>query len=89
MQALQVSARFHDFLSCMEFTEFGNTTAIVVGHSLFFRELCRRYISPALERSNPELAADLKRHKLSNASCLAIDVDFDQDIPHIVNAELM
>lgn len=79
--------RFADFWNTMHYTDF--QTAIVAGHSLFFRELCRTFLSAAFRENNPEFAAKLHKYKMGNGACLCIDVDFTGNKPQVTHAELM
>jgi broad specificity phosphatase PhoE len=63
--------------------------AICVGHSLFFRELARAFISSDLEQAKPELSHQLQHWKLGNAACLALQLDFAQSPRPIVDAHLL
>lgn len=76
---------------------FGNDheVLILVGHSHFFRELCKNFLSRNFRKSNAKLAEKLTKLKLDNAACLCIEVEWDctpaclYDEPAIVDAELM
>merc|ERR1712166_18544 len=50
---------------------------ILVGHSLFFKDFFKRFTGPAFERVNKRLAADLQNRKISNAGCVAVDLEFN------------
>lgn len=64
--------------------------AIVVGHSLFTRQLFRRYLSPAFTKRHPTLATRLTSEKLQNCGCVAVEIEFDgPHQPSFVNVELM
>lgn len=85
-----VDKRVDEVLNFIRYEEF--ETAIFVGHSLFFKRLCSRHVSHELLRNRPELAANLKKHKLSNATVLAATIRFSDDKstrPRIKDAELM
>ena len=70
-------------------------SAVLVGHSLFFRELCQRYLGADYCKEQGTFTDRLKAHKLDNASCLYIRVRFPKPNavikkePQIVEAELV
>lgn len=83
--------RFLDFASTIQFDRQCNTSAIVVGHSLFFKEFVSSYLAPELIEAKPELCRALQSRKLNNLSCLAIDLQFSpraEDLK-ITDVELM
>ncbi|MDP2437075.1 MAG: histidine phosphatase family protein [archaeon] len=86
-----LARRIHDFVSTIQFSG-SDQPVILVGHSLLFKEFVKTHLSEAFKAAQPAFAAKLAAHKLGNASCLAVDVVF-QDWPlplaEIVNAELM
>jgi hypothetical protein len=49
---------------------------IFVGHSLFFKYFYSKKLSELIERNRPELAENLKKYRLSNATVLAVTVLF-------------
>ena len=59
-------------------------SVIVVGHSHWFRELNRRYSSPAVAQ-----ASGLAENKVLNGSCTAVDFDFSATVPQITGVEKM
>ena len=98
------SAKRHDTSSrlAMRFNELWKTlkyvkerNAILVGHSLFFREMQRRCLGPNFKQKNPELSKCLLEKKLNNAACLYIKVRFPKVVsgvslkPEIVDACLL
>jgi len=86
---LEYRARFHETWCDLKYRDFNS--AILTGHSLFFRELFKRYLAQDFVMSNPSLAEELQKKKLMNAGCVAITVDFSRDgvDPVIINAEPM
>lgn len=85
-----VDKRIEEVLNFIRYEDF--ETAIFVGHSLFFKRLCSKHVSAELERNRPELANNMKKHKLSNASMLAVTLRFSDNKavrPRIKDAELM
>ena len=69
-------------------------TAILVGHSLLFREMCRQHLSADFIQANSEFAQQLKALKMANAACLFVKVRFypvtdNNRPPEIVDAKLM
>lgn len=72
--AQRLAARINDLCSTLHYSDF--KTGIVTGHSLFFRELCKTKMSPEFEAANPEFAKQLKKHKMNNAACLAIKMEW-------------
>ncbi len=49
---------------------------VFVGHSLFFKAFYSKRISTVLYANRPEISANLKKFRLSNASLLAVTVSF-------------
>ena len=70
-------------------------SAVLVGHSLFFREMQQRYLDEEYCGQDKKFTDRLKAHKLDNASCLYIRVRFPKPEsmikmdPTIVQAELV
>ena len=81
--------RVNEFLNFVQYC--GDEFPIFVGHSLFFKLFYSKRISKILSSYRPELAANLKRHKLSNATVLAVTVQFadTQNPSEICDAELV
>jgi len=66
------------FIEVMNTLRYGAARApILVGHSLFFKDFFKRFTGPAFERANKRLAADLQNRKISNAGCVAVDLEFN------------
>eukprot|EP01007_Sphenomonas_quadrangularis_P001557 NODE_254_length_1729_cov_174.263095_g190_i0.p1 GENE.NODE_254_length_1729_cov_174.263095_g190_i0~~NODE_254_length_1729_cov_174.263095_g190_i0.p1 ORF type:complete len:429 (+),score=68.70 NODE_254_length_1729_cov_174.263095_g190_i0:31-1317(+) len=86
-----LTKRFYDFSCTLRFEQ--SDSVVVVGHSLFFQGMLRRYLSDEFkQRRGSEMeptAHALTRRKLSNAGCLKLDMDFSQDTPSITGAMLM
>ena len=78
-----------------EFLEFvhhnGHDTAIYVGHSHFYKDLCASIIGSKLPIIKPDIAIKLSKYKLSNASMLGLTIVFphDSDVPFIEDASLL
>lgn len=49
---------------------------VFVGHSLFFKEFYSKRISAVMARKRPNLTANLKRYRLSNATLMAVTVKY-------------
>jgi hypothetical protein len=77
--------RINEFLSFVQYC--GDENPIFVGHSLFFKLFYSRRVSDYLENGRPDLANNLKRYKLRNATVLAVTVIFGED--HIYDAEII
>mmetsp|Transcript_35705 Transcript_35705/g.60178 ORF Transcript_35705/g.60178 Transcript_35705/m.60178 type:complete len:442 (+) Transcript_35705:190-1515(+) len=85
-----VNERLNDvalYLGCQ-----AERSAILVGHSLYFRDLVRQWLrdDSGLKITNPALAEQLYNEKLANAACLGLKIDFSKiDRPCILDAKLM
>jgi hypothetical protein len=77
--------RINEFLSFVRYC--GDENPIFVGHSLFFKLFYSRRVSAYLTAGRPDLAANLKRYKLRNATVLAVTVVFGEDT--IYDAEVI
>ena len=66
--------RMHDLLCRLRYSNA--KTSILVGHSLFFREFLRKYLSHDFLSRQPTLAHQLRNHKLSNAGVLRLRLDW-------------
>jgi len=86
---LEYTSRFHETWCDLKYRDFAS--AVLVGHSYFFRDLFVRYLGQHVTLSDPDRAQELKKKKLQNAGCVAIQVDFSRDgvDPVIVHAEPM
>ena len=84
-----VDERVDDVFDALRFD--ASDVALLVGHSLFLQRVARRFISPRLFESNPELATGLKERKLNNCGCVGMDVEWDETTgtPSIVDARLL
>jgi hypothetical protein len=82
-----VAERLADLATTLQFAPGG--AAIVVGHSLLFREFIRRYACPRLAAAAPALAAKLADGKLQNGGCLGVRLQFSRGRVRIVDARLM
>lgn len=50
---------------------------ILVGHSHFFKELCRNFISEKFKKEDRNFTGKLSRTKLDNAACLCIEITWE------------
>jgi broad specificity phosphatase PhoE len=83
----EIENRLLDFLNTVRYTP--GESIIAVGHSLFSRELCRRFQSTEFAKANPAIAKLMRKKKLNNGACLALEMDFSGSRPRILDAELM
>ena len=86
---LEYTSRFHETWCDLKYRDFAS--AILVGHSYFFRDLFVRYLAQHVTLHDPDKAKELQKKKMQNAGCVAIQVDFSRDgvDPVIVHAEPM
>lgn len=82
-----IDHRFEDFLSTLKFSPNQQAT-IVVGHSLFIKDLCIRYLSDEVKSKKHEISEKLQTLRLSNAGCLYVRFDFS-DSPKIIDAQVL
>jgi len=88
-----LTARYSELWGFLKYSK--QKSMILVGHSLFFRELCQRFLNEDYCEQNKEFTSELKKHKLDNAACLYIRVVFpkphsqNKTEPSIVEAELV
>jgi len=82
-----LARRLESFLATVKYIP--GDSVIVVGHSLFFLELLRRYLSPDFRSRFPDWSRDLTTLKLNNVACLGLTVDFGPRTPQITAAALM
>eukprot|EP00051_Salpingoeca_urceolata_P008354 m.105409 g.105409 ORF g.105409 m.105409 type:complete len:581 (+) comp15714_c0_seq2:133-1875(+) len=72
-------------LNACRYAGCGDAPTIVVGHSLFFRELLRLCLAPVLRNR-----ADLTARKMPNGSCLRLCLEYeDNTVPRIVSADFV
>lgn len=84
-----LSSRFNDFCATLKFSDNKNST-IVVGHSLFIKDFCVRYLSPEIIESKKTLANSLQNMRLSNAGCLYARVDLSDHLnPKIIDVDIL
>jgi broad specificity phosphatase PhoE len=69
--------RLLDFLATLRYSD--GESPIFVGHSLFFKGLVQSRISKMLEKNRPILSGNLQRHRLANATVLALTAVFPDD----------
>jgi broad specificity phosphatase PhoE len=85
--------RFNELWGTLKYIK--ESSAVLVGHSLFFREMQRGFLGGAFKRAEPALAKELHDKKLDNAACLYVKVRFPgcaagkPTAPEIVNARLL
>eukprot|EP00811_Abedinium_folium_P003292 NODE_13026_length_1189_cov_15.820151.p1 GENE.NODE_13026_length_1189_cov_15.820151~~NODE_13026_length_1189_cov_15.820151.p1 ORF type:complete len:312 (-),score=57.08 NODE_13026_length_1189_cov_15.820151:12-947(-) len=87
--ASQLQARAEKFLSQLLYSPHQNI--VVVGHSLFFRTVFRRYLSDEFKAREPALAHAICSRRLSNCGVLRLELSHNQwpgGMP-IVSAELV
>lgn len=72
--AAEVRGRTDEFLSQMKLSPYRSN--VIVGHSLFFREVCGTYLAEQWCDQHPDLAAKLRGHKMPNCGVVALRVDF-------------
>ena len=87
-----LKSRFEELWATLRW--FDINSAVLVGHSLFFREMMRLFIGKGFATRQPELVADLKTHKMNNAAVLHVRVTFPTDFaahmrPEITSAKLL
>ncbi|CAK0846034.1 unnamed protein product [Prorocentrum cordatum] len=66
-------------------------TIIVVGHSMFFREVLRRFLSDDFRRTDPEFCRRAGSRKMTNCGVVMLDLDPTRAIHEgpIASAELV
>lgn len=82
-----VMERCADLASSIQFAP--GESAILVGHSLLFRDFIRRYGGAKLAAAAPALAAKLAEGKLQNGGCIGLRLQFSRGRVRIVDARLM
>jgi len=71
----QLEIRLNEFMSQLLYTP--HQVLVVVGHSHFFREIFRRYLSMEFRCQNPEFVSALQRGKLMNCGVAMLQLDPD------------
>ena len=71
--------RIREFISFVRYSDA--TTPVFVGHSLFFRAFYSKRVSNMLSKNRPDLAANMRKFRLSNATLLAVTLHF-LDLPN-------
>ena len=66
--------RIREFISYSRYCP--HPVPVFVGHSLFFRAFYSKRISAVMARKRPNLSANMKKYKLSNATLLAVTVKY-------------
>ena len=82
-----VMERCADLASSIQFAP--GESAILVGHSLLFRDFIRRFGGAKLAAAAPALAAKLADGKLQNGGCIGLRLQFSRGRVRIVDAQLM
>jgi broad specificity phosphatase PhoE len=87
--AVALASRFDDFFDALRFDP--HESVLLVGHSLFLREIMRRFASPSLEGDANDVVTKLREYKLQNCGCVGVDVAFDENLgtPTVVDARMM
>jgi broad specificity phosphatase PhoE len=87
--AVALAARFDDFFDALRFDP--HESVLLVGHSLFLREIMRRFASPSLSGDANDVVTKLREYKLQNCGCVGVDVAFDENLgtPTVVDARMM
>lgn len=69
----------HRFTLLWAFLRYGThaDTAILVGHSHFFRHMMKEHMSPEFRKREPEWTLMLDKSKLDNGGCLRVVVEWD------------
>lgn len=75
-EAAEVTQRMRDLMQVLQYDDHENI--IVVGHSHFFRELFKKYLSKDFETKQPQVASDLKFDVLSNCSVIQTSIAWDR-----------
>lgn len=70
--------RVLEFINYARYCDF--KTPVFVGHSLFFKAFYSRRVSKLLATYRPELAENMRKYRLSNATLLAVHVLFSDDL---------
>lgn len=85
----ELGHRLDDFISQLLYTP--HRTAVVVGHSHFFREVYRKFLSAEWERSNVKFSKELKQGKMDNCGVVRVELDAARELSDgpIVSAELV
>lgn len=82
-----VAERCADLAASIQFAP--GDSAILVGHSLLFRDFIRRFGGAKLAAAAPALAARLAEGKLQNGGCLGLRLQFSKGRVRITDARLM
>lgn len=87
--AEQLHARLQDFMAQILYTP--HQTAVVVGHSHFFRSAFKAFLSKEFHQRNPQLAKDITSKKLMNCGVARVELDPRLGVEGgpIVNVELV
>lgn len=82
----EVEERVQDLLNFIRYSE--SSYPIFVGHSLFFKFLCKR-VGKHLKSTSPLYAATMLKHRLNNGALLYVEIDFSESNPVICDAALL
>jgi broad specificity phosphatase PhoE len=85
----ELAARLQEFMAQLIYSP--HKTAVVVGHSHFFREVFRNFLAEELKNSKADFCHDLCNMKLSNCGVIRVDLDPRRGIEGgpIVRADLV
>jgi broad specificity phosphatase PhoE len=66
--------RVREFISFARYSE--HIHPVFVGHSLFFKAFYSKRVSNMLKQNRPEMADNMRKHRLSNATLMALTLQF-------------
>lgn len=69
----QLDERLHEFMSQLLFSP--HRTIIVVGHSMFFREVLRRFLCDDFRQRDPEFCRGASSRKITNCGVVMLNLD--------------
>eukprot|EP00298_Acanthocystis_sp_HF-20_P015701 c21231_g3_i2.p1 GENE.c21231_g3_i2~~c21231_g3_i2.p1 ORF type:complete len:411 (+),score=168.36 c21231_g3_i2:49-1233(+) len=78
----EVESRLYEFLMQTRFIP--EEKIIFVGHSHFFRELCKIHIHSSFESKDPNLTKNLQEKIVQNCGVVALEVDFADRDPRLI-----
>ena len=84
---VDIGDRLRDLLTIILFSPRSHT--ILTGHSLFFRELCKRHLSAEFKRTHAAFAKELAKKKMNNGACMRVDLVYRNGAPLIENAKFL
>jgi len=74
--SLQVRDRIDEMFHQIQYSS--ESSVIVVGHSHYFREVFRHYVSPSFAEANKNLVNDLRQYVICNCSVVGCEVEFSE-----------